>query len=131
MDYTDGMSTVLIAEANTFERVDEGAWKDAVTQHVARMPARLAFMTPAHHRVRNAAVLGLPRNGGRALSMAQLSAAAGVPEARTREIAAELERNLFFVVRAGEDHISWAFPVTSDRTPHRVRFDSGESIFGA
>jgi hypothetical protein len=125
------MPTVLTARNNTFERVDETAWRNAVAAHVTHMPRRLAFMTPAHHRVRNAAVLGLPRNGGRPLSMAQLSAAAGVPEAATREIAAELERNLFFVVRGGEDHISWAFPVTCDRTPHRLMFDSGEAIFGA
>ncbi len=125
------MSTVLIARDNAFERVDEAAWKDAVAAHVTHMPQRLAFMTPAHHRVRNAAVLGLPRNGGRPLSMTQLAEAAGVSERDARAIAAELERNLFFVVRAGEDHVSWAFPVTSDRTPHRVSLDSGESIFGA
>jgi hypothetical protein len=95
------------------------------------MPRRLAFMTPAHHLVRNAAVRGLPGNGGRPLSMAQVATAAGVPEAATRAIAAELERNLFFVVRDGEDHISWAFPVTVDPTPHHVTLGSGESIFGA
>ncbi len=125
------MTTVLICRNNAFERIDDSAWMNAVAAHVTHMPQRLAFMTPAHHRVRNAAVLGLPQNGGRPLSMTQLAAAARVPEAQTRSIAAELERNLFFVVRAGEDHISWAFPVTSDETPHRVMFDSGESIFGA
>jgi hypothetical protein len=125
------MPTVLLATNNRFERMDETAWKDAVAAHVTHMPQRLAFMTPAHHRVRNAAVLGLAQNGGRPLSMTRLAAAARVPDAQTRAIAAELERNLFFVVRAGEDHISWAFPVTSDETPHRLAFDSGESIFGA
>ncbi len=125
------MAIVLIAHENKFERMDEAAWKDAVTAHVAHMPARLAFMTPAHHRVRNAAVLGLPRNEGRPLSMAQLAQAAGVSESDARAIAVELERNLFFVVRAGEDHVSWAYPVTSDPTPHRVTLATGESIFGA
>ncbi len=125
------MPFVLIGRGNTIARIDEAAWKDAVTAHVVHMPQRLAFMTPAHHRVRNAAVLGLTRSGGRPLSMAQLAAAAGVDEADTRAIAAELERNLFFVVREGEDHVSWAFPVTVDRTPHRLTLDSGESVFGA
>ncbi len=126
------MPTVLIARNNVFERIDEQGFRDAVAEHVTkRMPGRLAFMMPAHHRVRNAAVLGLPRNGGRPLSMTQLAEAAGLPEGETRAIAAELERNLFFVVRGDADHVSWAFPVTSDVTPHRVEFDSGESIFGA
>ena len=128
---TSTVPTVLTARNASFQRIDEAAWKDAVAAHVAHMPQRLAFMTPAHHRVRNAAVLGLPAGGGRPLSMAHLAAAAGVPEKTTRAIAEELERNLFFVVRKGEDHISWAFPVTVDQTPHRLRFGSGERLFGA
>lgn len=125
------MPTVLTARGNAFEREDEETWKQAVAAGIAHMPARLAFMTPAHHRVRNAAVRGLPRNGGRPLSVQQLAAAAGVPEATTRGIAAELERNLFFVVRKDDDHVSWAFPVTSDQTPHEVILGTGERIYGA
>ncbi len=125
------MSSVLVGRGNTFERIDEEAWKAAVANAVTHMPGRLAFMTPSHHRVRNAAVRELPLNGGLPLSMAQVARAAAVPEAAVPRIAAELERNLFFVVRSDEDYISWAFPVTSDRTPHHLTFDSGESIFGA
>ncbi len=125
------MSFVRIGRGKTIERMDEAAWKDAVVAHVARMPERLSFMTPAHHRVRNAAVLALTRTGGRPLSMTHLAAAAAVDETDTRAIAAELERNLFFVVRQGEDFVSWAYPVTVDRTPHRVTFSSGETVFGA
>ncbi len=125
------MPSVLTAHGKTIGRIDEATWKQAVIAAVAHMPRRLTFMTPAHHRVRNAAVRELPRNGGRPLSITQVAAMAGVPEAAARAIAAELERNLFFVVRQDEDHVSWAFPVTSDPTPHRLVFDSGESIFGA
>ncbi len=125
------MSFVRIGHGTSIERMDEVAWKEAVVAHIAHMPARLAFMTPAHHRVRNAAVLALARSGGRPLSMAQLAAAAGVDEADTRAVAAELERGLFFVVRQSDDFVSWAYPVTVDRTPHRVTFSSGETVFGA
>ena len=125
------MSYVRIGRGRNIEPMDEAAWKEAVAAHIAHMPERLAFMTPAHHRVRNAAVLGLTRSGGRPLSMAQLAAAAGVDEGDTRRIAAELERNLFFVVRQGDDFVSWAYPVTVDRTPHRLTFSSGETVFGA
>jgi len=125
------MGSVLAGRGSRFERIDEGAWKKAVIAAVAHMPQRLAFMTPAHHLVRNAAVREMPRNGGRPLSMAQVAAAAGVPEASARTIAAELERNLFFVVRKDQDHISWAFPVTVDQTPHEVTLGSSEAIYGA
>ncbi len=125
------MSSVLIGHGKGFERMDEEAWKQAVVGAIAHMPTRLEFMTPAHHRVRNAAVRGLPANAGQPLSMRQVAAAAGVSEELTREIAAELERHLFFVVRKDDDHISWAFPVTSDRTPHEVILGTGERIYGA
>jgi hypothetical protein len=65
-----------------------------------------------------------------------LTARANVIQVRNfavRELAivAELERHFFFVVRGGEDHVSWAYPVTVDETPHRVTLGTGESIFGA
>lgn len=125
------MSSVLTAHGGRMVRIDEAQWRAAVTDSLAHMPERLAFMTPAHHRVRNAAVLGLPGNGGAPLSIAQVAAAARVPVGQARHLAADLERHLFFIVRGGADRITWAYPVTADRTPHRLAFDSGEAIFGA
>ena len=43
----------------------------------------------------------------------------------------DLEKHLFFLVRDRGGNVSWAFPVTSDRTPHRLRFSTGERIFAA
>ena len=44
---------------------------------------------------------------------------------------AELERRLFFLVRNEEGAVSWAFPVTVDKTPHRLTFSTGERLHGA
>jgi hypothetical protein len=35
------------------------------------------------------------------------------------------------LVRDPEGNVSWAFPVTTSETPHRLRFSTGEKIFGA
>jgi hypothetical protein len=43
----------------------------------------------------------------------------------------DLESHLFFLVRNARGEVSWAFPVTSDRTPHLLRFSTGERISGA
>jgi hypothetical protein len=43
----------------------------------------------------------------------------------------ELQKNLFFLVLNNAGEVSWAFPVTSDWTPHRLSFSSGEGIFAA
>ena len=50
---------------------------------------------------------------------------------RVNEILAELEERLFFLVRDENGHVSWAFPVTVEETPHRLSFSTGEHIYAA
>src|SRR5579863_486743 len=91
----------------------------------------LGFMTPRHHAVRNFVVLELPRNHGRPLSPARIAAALRLEEALVIQLLDDLERHLFFLVRDRRGNVSWAFPVSSDRTPHRLRFSTGERIYAA
>src|SRR6516162_5022377 len=46
-------------------------------------------------------------------------------------ILSDLERNLFFLVRDPNGNVSWAFPVTTSVTPHKLKFSTGDNIFGA
>jgi len=94
------------------------------------MDQLLDFMTPAHHAVRNFAVAELPR-GGKALTPERIAARLGLDLSRVIGVLDDLERHLFFVVRNARGSVSWAFPVTVERTPHRLRFSTGESLFGA
>ncbi len=87
------------------------------------------FMTPAHHAVRNFVVRELPRNQGRPLDPVQIARSLHLPDVPA--LLDDLEKHLFFLVRNRSGQVSWAFPVTSDRTPHRLRFGTGERIFGA
>src|SRR5438552_13304046 len=91
----------------------------------------LAFMTRRHHTVRNFVVRELPRNHGKPLSPAQIAKALRLDVESTLSLLDDLERHLFFLVRDARGDVSWAFPVTSHRTPHRLRFSTGEQIFGA
>ena len=95
------------------------------------MADRLAFMTAHHHAVRNFVVRELPRNHGRPLSPTQIAQSLRLDVKSTTALLEDLERRLFFLVRDARGNVSWAFPVTSERTPHRLQFSTGESIFGA
>jgi CRP-like cAMP-binding protein len=94
------------------------------------MASRLAFMSRNHHSVRDFAVRELPRQD-RPLSPVQIAQVTGLPRESVSAILTDLEKNLFFLVRDSEGNVSWAFPVTTSETPHRLTFSTGEKIFGA
>jgi hypothetical protein len=60
-----------------------------------------------------------------------ISGALGISRSRTATIVEDLERNLFFLVRADREEVSWAFPVTIDATGHRLVFSTGERLDAA
>jgi hypothetical protein len=87
-------------------------------------------MTAAHHRVRDFAVSELPRLG-RALPPEHVAEKTGLPSERVESILNELESHRFFLVRDPQGRVSWAFPVTSEETPHRLELSTGEAIHAA
>jgi hypothetical protein len=95
-----------------------------------RLAARLAFMSPQHHQIRDFAVREMPRES-RALSPQKIGQVTALDQARVVAILEDLERHLFFLVREADGNVSWAFPVTTCRTAHRLTFSTGETTFGA
>jgi len=55
----------------------------------------------------------------------------GLPLARVETVLDELEKNLFFLVRNSQGAVSWAYPVTVEKTPHELVFSTGERLYGA
>jgi hypothetical protein len=43
----------------------------------------------------------------------------------------DLEARKIFLFRDGEGSVVWAYPVTAEQTPHRIRFRSGETLYAA
>ncbi|MDR3577019.1 MAG: hypothetical protein P4L50_24400, partial [Anaerolineaceae bacterium] len=43
----------------------------------------------------------------------------------------EMIRKLFFLVRNEQAAVTWAYPVTVEPTPHRLKFNSGEQLYAA
>jgi len=122
--------TILMGVGREIHSVPDRAFVKSMKDIPARMAARLTFMTRDHHQVRDVVVRELPRQE-RPLSPQQLAQVTGVTTGRVSAILAELEQNLFFLVRDRQGNVSWAFPVTTYKTPHRLRFSTGEGIFGA
>jgi hypothetical protein len=120
-----------VGSGKTISRVPDVSFKAALAKIPESLAARLAFMTPEHHSVRNFAVREIPYESGRPIKVNRLAATLGLPLPKVRAIVEDLERHLFFLVRNEAGEISWAFPVTTDRTPHRLQFSTGERAHGA
>src|SRR5438105_15298938 len=82
---------------------------------------RVAFMTPEHHSVRNFAVRELPRNDGKPLKAGDIARRLRLPLAAVKALLDDLQKHLFFLVLNPEGEVSWAYPVTVEETPHRLR----------
>lgn len=121
---------ILIGRGDSIRDMSRSDWEQELRDHVARGPERLAFMTEDHHRIRRLAVLELPRQGS-PLSPEFFADRLQLSRQRVVEILDELERRLFFLVRDSAGAVSWAYPVTVDRTPHRLTFSTGERLHGA
>jgi hypothetical protein len=122
---------VLIGGGEKIYEIPAENWRKHLTEGREHMQVRSGFMTEDHHRVRNFAVRELPRNQGKALSAAEISRRLDLSLDRVVTILEELQKNLFFLVLNEMGEVNWAFPVTSDWTPHRLSFSSGEYVFAA
>ena len=122
--------TILVGHKAQIDHIPAQTWAKHLAQAPQHVARRLAFMTPAHHRVRYFVVRELPIHG-RPLEPETIARALDLSLAQTLDILADLEKNLFFLVRNEEGAVSWAFPVTAEPTPHRLSFRSGERLYGA
>jgi hypothetical protein len=127
---TPNTDEILLGRGNRILLQPFDMLRSQLESHLTSRSPRLSFMTDEHHRVRDYAVTELPRLG-RPLPPARIAEAAGIPLDRAESILGELERNRFFLVRDRDRHVSWAFPVTSERTPHRLRLSTGDTVYAA
>lgn len=111
-------------------RIPALLWKRDVRAEAERASARLEFMGPTHHSVRNFAVTALARTG-QPLSPAAIADALDLDTEDVTQVLDELEARLTFLYRRDGHNVDWAYPVTTETTPHRVLLDGGDRFFAA
>jgi len=121
---------VLVRKGRKFIEIPRETWE----QHIAQAPKEcshtLSFMTEEHHLIRYFVVRELPLIG-KPIPAKLISDELKMPLSMTNNILDDLERNLFFLVRNRQGEVSWAFPVTVDKTPHQLTFSTGERLNAA
>ena len=122
--------TILLGRGNEITTMQTSHWKAELSKVPERMKTRLGFMTRQHHQIRYFVVRNLPRIA-QPISPELIASKLKMPLARVNKILVDLEQNLFFLVRDSRGYVSWAFPVTSDKTRHSLKFSTGEQIYAA
>lgn len=122
---------ILFGRGERILEASAGEWRKHLAALRHHSSSRLSFMTGDHQLVRNFVVSELPRNRGDALRPEEISRRLNLPLARVNAILEDLQKHLFFLVLNSAGEVSWAFPVTSEKTPHRLSFSTGEHVFAA
>jgi hypothetical protein len=122
--------TILFGQGRHITEIPRQAWEERLAQVPQHSETRLGFMTAEHHLVRNFVVKELPRIS-QPIEPAFISQRLELPLARVNILLDELERNLFFLFRNSQGAVSWAYPVTVEKTPHELVFSTGERLYGA
>ena len=118
------VETVLVGKGRHFEQIPRDSWEEKVAIESQHIPAVLDFMTKEHHRVRNLVVEEIARKAS-PVSSKEISTKLNLPQSQVIAILDDLEKNLFFLVRNPRGDVSWAFPETKEKTPHKLTFNAG------
>ncbi len=123
-------SKVLLVRNNKITPIPQQTWQAHISEIPEHASERLAFMSTDHHRVRYFVVRELPRFG-RPIAPQEISSELALSPDRVNVILEDLEQRLFFLVRDDQGAVVWAYPLTTERTPHQLQFNNRERIFAA
>jgi hypothetical protein len=117
--------SVLLGLGRTMLPIPSAIWR----RHM-RTGAHLDFMSEEHHRVREFVVEELPRVAG-PLSPGTIAEKLNLPQDRVVRLLDDLERHMTFLFRNDLGSVTWAYPVTVERTPHHMSFSTGQRVNAA
>ena len=68
---------------------------------------------------------------GEPLSPESISEKLAMSIEQVNKILDDLERRLTFLYRNKQGEVVWAYPVTVEKTPHHITFNTGEKLYAA
>ncbi|MGO9119066.1 MAG: hypothetical protein ACLQPD_15840 [Desulfomonilaceae bacterium] len=105
-------------------------WEKQIEKAVGKAKISTEFMTSEHRLVHHFVVREMPRLGRPIPSELVAEELALAPES-VSEILRDLEKHLTLLCSNSDGDLSWAYPVTVDKTPHAVTFHTGERLYAA
>ncbi len=104
--------------------------KKQLAREKMRFEAAMGFMTEDHRSVHHFVVRGLPIVG-KPLSPDFIAQTLNLSCERVVSVLTDLEKHMTFLFRNKQGDVTWAYPVTVEKTPHHLTFSSGEQVYAA
>ena len=111
-------------------RLPPAIGKKRVSQLADRARAEVGVVSTQHRAVHHFVVREMPRVG-RPMPPQTISEGLDLPLPTVIQVLTDLEARKIFLFRDEEGSVVWAYPVTAEQTPHRIRFRSGETLYAA
>ena len=111
-------------------KVPPSLWEKQIKKHRLNVLAGMGFMTPVHRRVHHHVVRSIP---GRStpLPPEEIAKALDLEIGGVKNILTDLEKQMTFLFRDKSGAVTWAYPVTVEKTPHHLTFDDGKTCYAA
>ena len=111
-------------------RLPPGIAKKRVGQLGRRARAEVGTLPAEHLAVHHFVVRELPQFG-EPIPADFIAENLNLPLATVTTILEELEAKKAVLFRDEDGAVVWAYPVTAEPTPHRIKFRSGETLYAA
>lgn len=105
-------------------------WKKQIEKGKRKFEKEHGSISKEQRLLHHFVVSELPRNG-KPLSPELISDKLGIPTDRIVNDLDYLEKRMTFLYRNSDGDVLWAYPVTVDKTPHRITFSTGEQLYAA
>ena len=122
--------SILLGLGRYLVPIPRPVWRWIVARSGRSTEKKLHFMSEEHHRVCDFVVREIPR-AGKPLAPSFIAQELNLALDQVGKILEELERKMTFLFRNQEGAVEWAYPVTTDQTPHQVTFSTGEKSYAA
>ncbi|MCJ7685814.1 MAG: hypothetical protein MUO68_16150 [Desulfobacteraceae bacterium] len=105
-------------------------WEKQISKAKRKLQTEYSLLSKEHHSVHHFIVRELPYVG-KPLPPESVADRLDIPVDRVRTILDDLEEGMTFLFRNNNGEVVWAYPVTVDKTPHHVSFNTGEELYAA
>ncbi len=124
------MKPVLLGLGRRMFPVPWFVFRQAAAASARKVARRLGKLDETERRVHRFVVTELPRLG-QPMPPEHVAEGLGIPLREAESVLDSLERRLILLCRSNGRDVTWAYPVTVERTPYPLTFSTGERLYAA